>query len=222
MDDCVLSRVLIVAPKLVAQQGWPLQWQLWGHVQHLASEVRVIGFEDLGLWRPAGVIRLDFKDKRATKSHLLSLRERIHVCSWDAFPWLAKAYGKNWPYDGVVFDESSFLRDQQSERGKAARHAVHRTGVVEHVLELTATADRLSASARHLEQTVARFKLQMGEASASFEPAMASSSRPKRQARPSPAPTPRPAASAGGFSELPAAPFPSSPSKDAADGFQEF
>jgi methyl-accepting chemotaxis protein len=88
--------------------------------------------------------------------------------------------------------------------------------------ELTATADRLSASARHLEQTVARFKLQLGEASASFEPAMASTSRPKRQSRPNPAPTPRPAASAGGFSELPAAPFPSSPSKDAADGFQEF
>jgi methyl-accepting chemotaxis protein len=86
--------------------------------------------------------------------------------------------------------------------------------------ELTATADRLSASARHLEQTVARFKLQLSEAASSFEPAMASTARPKRQARP--APTPRPAASAGGFSELPAAPFPSSPSKDGADGFQEF
>ncbi len=88
--------------------------------------------------------------------------------------------------------------------------------------ELTATADRLSASARHLEQTVGRFKLQLSEAASSFEPTMASTARPKRQARPAPAPTPRPAASAGGFSELPAAPFPFSPAKDAADGFQEF
>jgi hypothetical protein len=186
MDDCILSRVLIVAPKLVAQHGWPLQVQLWGHVQHLASEVRVIGFEDLNLGRKVATGRsvatltdgaarsgranvgagstgvasvsgnraLDFRDKRATKSHLLSLRERIHVCSWDAFPWLAKAYGKNWPYDGVVFDESSFLRDQQSERGKAARHAVHRTGVVEHVLELTATP-----AANHQEAVFAQLDL---------------------------------------------------------------
>lgn len=170
MDDCVLSRALIVAPKLVAQHGWPLQVQLWGHVQHLAPEVRVLGFEDLGLTRQVatrdsvatstGVARvsmsgpLDFRDKRATKSHLKSMTERIHVCSWDAFPWVAKAYGSNWPYDCVIFDESSFLRDQQSERGKAARHVVHRTGVVEHVLELTA-----SPAANHQEAVFAQLDL---------------------------------------------------------------
>jgi methyl-accepting chemotaxis protein len=89
--------------------------------------------------------------------------------------------------------------------------------------ELTATADRLSASARHLEQTVARFKLALGEAGgASFEPAFAEAPKSRRAARPSPAPTPRPAASAGGFSTLPAAPFPPAAPKDAPEGFQEF
>lgn len=184
MDDCVVSRALIVAPKLVAQHGWPLQVQLWGHVQHLGPEVRVLGFGDLGLRRGSqgltnpgekgsqglagdkvsamatrvatvfGNQGLDFRDKRATKSRLKSLTERIHVCSWDAFPWLAKAYGSNWPYDCVIFDESSFLRDQQSERGKAARHVVHRSGVVEHVLQLTA-----SPAANHQEAVFAQLDL---------------------------------------------------------------
>lgn len=153
MDDCVVSRVLIVAPKLVAQHGWPLQMQLWSHVQHLSPEVRVIGFDDLGLTKDKrGPLR--FADKRATKKRLQALPGRIHVASWDAFPWMAKAFGANWPYDCVVFDEASFLRDQQSERGKAARHVVHRSGVVEHVLELTATP-----AANHQEAVFAQLDL---------------------------------------------------------------
>jgi hypothetical protein len=80
-----------------------------------------------------------FEDKRATKRHLQSLRERVHLVSWDFFPWLVKAYGSNFPYDMVVFDESSFLRDQDSERSRAARFAVHKLGVVEHQLQLTAS-----------------------------------------------------------------------------------
>lgn len=166
LADLEVGRVLIVAPKLVAQFGWPLQVQQWGHLQHMASEVRVLTFADLDMTRGvvsakttrvaivSGTGGLEFRDKRATKSHLRSLRERIHVCSWDAFPWLAKAYGKNWPYDCVVFDEASFLRDQQSERGKAARHVVHRSGVVEHVLELTA-----SPAANHEEAMFAQLDL---------------------------------------------------------------
>lgn len=179
MDDCAVARALIVAPKLVAQHGWPLQVQLWGHLEHLGPEMRVLDFADLGMTRgPTAVARakastavarakvstavasvsktqgLEFRDKRATKSHLLSLPGRVHVCSWEAFPWIVKALGKNWPYDCVIFDEASFLRDQQSDRGKAARHAVHRSGVVDHVLELTA-----SPAANHEEAVFAQLDL---------------------------------------------------------------
>jgi methyl-accepting chemotaxis protein len=89
--------------------------------------------------------------------------------------------------------------------------------------ELTATADRLSASARHLEQTVARFKLTGNDVSAvAFDSRHTEASTPRRAARPAPAPTPRPLSTAGGFSALPAAPFPATPPKDAPEGFQEF
>jgi hypothetical protein len=156
MDDCLVSRALIVAPRLVAQDGWPLQVQLWGHLQHLSPEMHVIGFEQLGLSRPGGR-GLGWRDRAAkadAKRRLQALPGRIHVCSWDAFPWVAKALGKNWQYDALVLDESSFVRDQGSERGRAARHAVHQTGVVEHVLQLTATP-----AANHEEAIYAQLDL---------------------------------------------------------------
>ncbi|MDX2009512.1 MAG: hypothetical protein SFW67_04950, partial [Myxococcaceae bacterium] len=89
--------------------------------------------------------------------------------------------------------------------------------------ELTATADRLSASAKHLEATVARFKLQLAGSAVAFEPAMSSARRPARQPPATARPAARAAPSSGGFSELPAAPFPAGGSKEStSEGFQEF
>jgi hypothetical protein len=83
---------------------------------------------------------LDRRDKATAKARLVAMRERVHLMSWDAFVWVAQAYGRSWPYDGVIFDESSFLRDQRSERSKAAYHVAGRLkGRVTHLLELSAT-----------------------------------------------------------------------------------
>ena len=137
------SRALIVAPRLVAAFGWPVELRKWSHLAPLAASSRSLTFADLMLTteiRPDGRRGgLVFTDKRGTKRHLSGLAEQVHVCSWDAFPWLAKAYGSAWPYDLVVFDESSHLRDQRGERGRAARYVVHKLGAVSHIAELTAT-----------------------------------------------------------------------------------
>jgi hypothetical protein len=137
-DKCELSRMLIVAPKLVAQQGWPQEMVKWQHLEGM-RDMRVLGSQDFGLVRVSKNAGLEFGDKRATKKHLLGLKERVHVVSWDYWPWLVKACGVNWPYQGVIFDESSFLRDQSSTRCRAARHVVHKLQAVSHVLELTGT-----------------------------------------------------------------------------------
>lgn len=137
-DKCELARMLIVAPKLVAQQGWPAEMQKWGHLQGM-RDMRVLVNKDFGLVRGSLNGGMEFNNKSATKRYLLGLKERVHVVSWDFWPWLVKAYGKNWPYQGVIFDESSFLRDQGSTRCRAARHVVHKLQAVSHVLELTGT-----------------------------------------------------------------------------------
>lgn len=167
-DRCVCPRVLIVAPKLVAQSGWTKQFATWDHLRSLLGDSRVITARDLGMVaaievtgklpnsKPRRVPRsrlaevdpdlfttrgssFTFADKRATKKHLQSLRERVHIVSWDFFPWLVKAYGVNWPYQGVVFDESSFLREQSSERGTAARFIALNLKAVQYQLQLTGT-----------------------------------------------------------------------------------
>jgi hypothetical protein len=136
IDTFEVGRWLVVAPKLVARDGWPEQIGQWAHMQPL-SDFRVLTFEDLDLTRVKGG-GMVFRDKRATKRRLLGLRERVHIASWDAFPWVAQALGRNPPYQGVVYDESSFLRDQGSERSRAAR-SLNR--FVTHQLQLTATAN---------------------------------------------------------------------------------
>lgn len=161
-----VERTLIVAPKLVALEGWPEQLRLWDHLPGMAEEVRVIDFSELGLehqdevtdtspgrkeqtWvAPRGEVFgpaiesrrvLGFRSKRETKKRLLGLPGRIHICSWDSFPWMEEALGKGWPYDCLVLDESSFVKDRMSDRGKAARRAVQKSGKVTHLLELCAT-----------------------------------------------------------------------------------
>lgn len=83
---------------------------------------------------------LIFADKAGTKRRLQAMREPVHIVPWTFWPWLVQAYGANFPYDAVVFDEASFLRDEGSERHRAARHALRRVNrPPTHVLELTAS-----------------------------------------------------------------------------------
>jgi hypothetical protein len=138
-DSFRVRRAAIVAPPIVARQGWPYQLALWEHLAPMADHLRVVDFADLDLTKPAATAPVQFRDKRATKRHLQSLQERIHVMPWDVFVWASKAYGRNWPYDALVLDESSFLRDQDSERSKAVYHVARRLGAVRCQLQLAAT-----------------------------------------------------------------------------------
>lgn len=111
---------------------------------------RIEGRELLSV-RPGGLV---FRDKRAAKRRLLARPERLLVCPWNVFPWLEDALGSAWPFDAVFFDESSFLRDQGSTYGRAARRAVHKSGEVEVVGEATATP-----AANHQEAVYAQLDL---------------------------------------------------------------
>ena len=84
------QRVLIVAPLLVAETTWPDEIEEWEHTQALSYEV-ITGTE-------------------ARRRGRLRNAADIHLINRENLPWLVKELGDTWPYDWLVWDESSRLK----------------------------------------------------------------------------------------------------------------
>lgn len=164
-DFCDTSGWVVVAPRLVAEDGWSRELRKWANLHHLS--MRVITLEDLDLealvaiegpggkqieipmstWRAmpeprpkswrCGLCLGPRQDKAATKKRLLGYTEDIHVVSWQRFPWYVRAHGTGYRRDGLVLDESHFVANSTSDVHKAAYHVVHRLGAVKRVIELS-------------------------------------------------------------------------------------
>lgn len=145
-DSLDTERWLVVAPKLVALDAWPRQLRRWRQFAGLswrnltAADLHLkADWVDLGDGerRRAGLTFGEKEDKAAVKRGLLAYREDLHLCSWHLLPWLVKAYGANWPYDGVVLDEAIFAANSTSDQHKAAWQVIQRLGLVRRVIQLT-------------------------------------------------------------------------------------
>lgn len=90
LDAGQVRRVLIVAPLLVAETTWPDEIDEWEHTHDLSYEI-ITGTEP----RRRGRLR-----KAAD----------IHIINRENVPWLVKELGDDWPYDALVWDESSRLK----------------------------------------------------------------------------------------------------------------
>lgn len=116
MDDCEVSRVLVVAPKKVAEATWSTEAAKWDHLRGLRV-VKVLGSEkkrNMALAEPADV----------------------YVTGRDNFVWLVGKYGGRLPFDALVIDELTSFKSPKSERFKAMRIA---TAGMERVIGLTGT-----------------------------------------------------------------------------------
>lgn len=109
IDDCEVSRVLVVAPKKVAETTWSAEAEKWEHLHDL-KVVKVLGTE---------------------KQRCLALSQKadVYVTGRDNFVWLVGKYGGHLPFDTLVIDELTSFKSAKSERFKAMRIAlpsVHR------------------------------------------------------------------------------------------------
>lgn len=116
MDECEVSRVLVVAPKKVAETTWSTEAQKWDHLKNLRVS-KVMGTE---------------------KQRNLALAEKadVYVIGRDSFVWLVGKYGGMLPFDVLVIDELTSFKSPKSERFKAMRQAVP---TVSRVIGLTGT-----------------------------------------------------------------------------------
>lgn len=111
-----VGRVLVVAPKKVAEATWSREAEKWEHLKHLRI-LPVLG---------------------TTKQRIRALYESadIWVINRENVPWLVDYYRNDWPFDMVVLDESSSFKNPQSKRFKALKLVRPR---IARLVELTGT-----------------------------------------------------------------------------------
>lgn len=111
-----IFRVLIIAPKKVAEDTWSRETQKWDHLKHLTIS-KVLG------------------DKKK-RLKALEADADIYVIGRDNVKWLVDECRKTWRFDTVVIDELSSFKSNQSQRFKALRSVMP---LIDRVIGLTGT-----------------------------------------------------------------------------------
>lgn len=114
-SDFEISRVLVIAPKRVAEDTWSRETEKWDHLKHLTIS-KVLG-------------------AAAQRREALKKDADIYVVNRENVKWLADGL-KDWPFDMVVIDELSSFKSRASERFKALRKVMP---TVKRVVGLTGT-----------------------------------------------------------------------------------
>ena len=100
-DQMEIHKALVIAPLRVANSVWDHEAKLWKHLRHLKVQVCT------------GTER-----ERLTALH----RDAdIYTINRENVPWLVKQYGKKWPFDCVIIDESDSFKSATSQRFKALK-----------------------------------------------------------------------------------------------------
>lgn len=110
MDRFEVGRVLVVAPKTVAQSTWSGEAAKWEQFSDLRVSV-ILG-------------------TAAQRTKALYKPADIYVTSRDNIDWLvstATADGKKWPFDMLVLDESTSFKNPKAKRFRAIRKIRHLT-----------------------------------------------------------------------------------------------
>lgn len=101
-EDLDIDKVLVIAPKRVAESVWDAESQKWEHLKHLKI-VKIIG---------------------SVKQRKQALQERgdVYMLGRDNVSWLCAQYGGSMlPFDMLVLDELSSFKNSKSIRFKSLK-----------------------------------------------------------------------------------------------------
>lgn len=101
LNDLVISKPLIIAPKRVAESVWSAEIKNWEHLQGLTIS-KIIGSE---------------KQRIAA----LQAKADLYIIGRDNLVWLVEYFGSKFPFDTLVIDESSSFKNHSSKRFKALK-----------------------------------------------------------------------------------------------------
>ena len=100
LDRFDVSRILVIAPKRVAEDTWPKEIGKWEHLSGLSFSL-VLG-------------------SKAEREAALRKRAFVYIINRENVAWLVENY--RWDFDMVVIDELSSFKSNKAERFKAMKH----------------------------------------------------------------------------------------------------
>ena len=104
IEDVAIWKVLVIAPKRVAEDTWSREHEKWDHLSGLRIS-KVLGTP-------------------AQRMKALKAEADIYVIGRDNVKWLVELMGKSWPFDMVVIDELSSFKNPSAQRFKALRKVI--------------------------------------------------------------------------------------------------
>lgn len=100
-EEFDIQKVLVIAPKRVAESVWTMEAKKWDHVNHLLFS-KVLGSE-------------------RERKEALRAKADIYLINRENVPWLIGIYGNSFPFDMVVIDELSSFKSSKAVRFKALK-----------------------------------------------------------------------------------------------------
>lgn len=111
-----VRKVLVIAPKKVAESTWSKEKDKWDHTKMLRVS-KVLG-------------------STAKRIQALNTPADLYIINRENVVWLVDYYRNAWPFDMVVIDESSSFKNHKSKRFKALTSI---SGKITRLVELTGT-----------------------------------------------------------------------------------
>lgn len=142
----LVKKVLVIAPKKVAEDTWTREQEKWEHLK-LLRVIPVLG-------------------SLTKRINALNIPADVYVINRENVQWLVEYYKNDWPFDMVVIDELSSFKNPNSKRFKAlkcVRGLIHRiigltgTPAPNSLMDLWAQVYLLDQGAR-LEKTITKYR----------------------------------------------------------------
>lgn len=117
-EEFAVQRVLVIAPKRVAEDTWSRETEKWDHLQHLKLS-KILG-------------------TKKQREEALSQEADIYIINRENVKWLADKcqQQRKWPFDMVVIDELSSFKSSKSQRFRALKKV---TPLIRRIIGLTGT-----------------------------------------------------------------------------------
>ena len=115
-DD--VDKVLVIAPKPVAEDTWTGERDKWGHLKELRFS-KILGTQ-----------------KQRIKA--LEADADVYIINRENVAWLVAGFEDRWPFDMVIVDELSSFKSSDSERFRALKRVVD-SGKINYFIGLTGT-----------------------------------------------------------------------------------